>query len=219
MFPGPVLTTCAPFQLQNARSRRGRAGAAAGSKSRGGPAADKDGVDRSWRRSIGERIIDSVGCFTSAAVSARKRDLDLAREERGAHEQVQIEKGDGQSSKEARIGGRECQDAATRVLPFALSRGRPKNCRGCLLAALSEKGQTAEGEGSEAFKGELQRQAPLSTTMGMPLLQVPAALFACQASAFPALHLLSTASSEDHEEVGTLGVHKGGGGVGSASAG
>lgn len=103
------------------------------------------------------------GGFTSAAVSARKRDLDLATtsEERGAHEQVQIEKGDTQSSKEARIGGRKCQDAATRVLVFALSRGRPKNCRGCLLAALSEKGQNSGGEGSEAFKGKLQRQAPL----------------------------------------------------------
>ena len=71
----------------------------------------------SWRRSIGERILDSVGGFTSAALSVRERDLDLATVggERGAHEQVQIEKDDAWTSKKARIGGRKWQDATTRV--------------------------------------------------------------------------------------------------------
>lgn len=82
-----------------------------------------------------------------------------------------------------------------------------------------KRDRTAEGRGARRLKASCKDRPPFSTTMGMPLLQVPAALFARQASAFPALHLLSTASSEDHEEVGTLGVHKGGGGVGSVSAG
>lgn len=119
-------------------------------------------MDRSWRRSIGERVIDSVGGFTSAAVSARKRNLDLAtaRGERGAHEQVQIEKDDAQMSKWARIGGRKCQDATTRVIGLCPGVGR--RIAGVVSWRPLPKRDGQRRQGARRLKASYEdRQAPL----------------------------------------------------------
>lgn len=153
--------TSAPFQSQNGKSNRGRAGAAAGSKSRGGPAADKDGVDRSWRRSIGERILDSVGGFHVCRGFCEEEGLGLGYRQmrawstrastnrKGRCPDVQEGKNRRQEASGCNKGIRLCPGVDRRLAGIAS------------WAALAKNGRSAEGGESEAFKGKLRRQVPL----------------------------------------------------------